>query len=782
MVFCGEARGQMLVHRITVTNVGPAAVSEGLIRANIHVKEGQPYNRSAIDEDIKNLYLTGYFQDVRVTEQPSPDGINLVYFVEGKPKLTDIIFVGNKKYSNKKLLKKLTSKIGEPLDEHKLFSDAEEIKKMYQKAGYPQTKVEYKMTTFEHTGRATATFEITESPKVKITDVYFEGAHAFSQKKLRRVIKTRRHWMFSWLTGHGVLKEDQLEEDKEKLVEFYHDAGYIDFELKDVRFIYETPRKLVLHFVISEGTRYRVGAIGFTGVTLFTTNFVQSKLKMTVGSIFTPKGLTKDLEIIQDLYGAKGYIDAVVRPRKNANTQMGTMDLVYEIEEGSKSYIEKIEIKGNTKTKDRVIRRELSVAPGEVFDMVKVKLSKQRLEGTELFEVVETQPEPTDVPNRKNLLVAVKEAQTGHLQFGAGFSSVDSILGFVEVRLGNFDLLNPPWFIGGGQKLRLKVQVGARREDFEASFTEPWFLGKKLRLDVDFFHRDLRYLSANDLYEERITGTSFGLTRALGSDFLIGGINYTIESIGILNVPTNAPQELREEEGTRLVSKVGLSLAYDTRNSTLLPNRGQFTTFRTELAGGPLGGDSDFYKLEVRSSRYIKGFFEGHVLELGAGIGVVDRYGNSTRVPLFDRWYLGGIDSLRGYRYREVGPKDEPQFLLQQPPGGGPGLVQRVIPSRNEPIGGGTYWVGTAEYSVPVIDFVRFAVFYDVGMVYVDPYSFTPQNKLNHLYNDNYGFGLRLNIPHLGPLRLDYGIPITSDPANRSNGRFQFSVGYSRPF
>src|SRR5439155_18763411 len=164
--------------------------------------------------------------------------------------------------------------------------------------------------------------------------------------------------------------------------------------------------------------------------------------------------------------GSHGYIDSVVLARKNPNVQTGTMDLLFEVQEGGKSFIEKIEIKGNTKTKDRVIRRELSVAPGEVFDMVKVKLSKQRLEGTQLFEAVDTQPEPTDVPNRKNLLVAVKEGTTGHLSFGAGFSSVDSILGFVEVTQGNFDLFNPPWFMGGGQKLRLKVQIGARREDF----------------------------------------------------------------------------------------------------------------------------------------------------------------------------------------------------------------------------------------------------------------------------------------------------------------------------
>jgi outer membrane protein insertion porin family len=293
----------------------------------------------------------------------------------------------------------------------------------------------------------------------------------------------------------------------------------------------------------------------------------------------------------------------------------------------------------------------------------------------------------------------------------------------------------------------------------------------------------LRYLSVNDLYEERLTGASVGLTRALGSDYLIGSVHYTIEDVTIHNVPTNAPRELLAEEGSRLVSKVGLSLAWDTRNSTLLPDKGQFSQIRTEIAGGPLGGETDFYKVELRTSRYLRGFVKGHVLELGAGVGVVASYGNSSSVPLFDRWYLGGIDSLRGYRYREVGPKDEPYLSTRLPPtGAGGGTVPYIIPSQNEPIGGSTYWVGTAEYSVPIIDYVRFAWFYDIGMVYVDPYSFHVQNKFNKIYNDNYGFGLRLNIPHLGPLRLDYGIPITSDPANHSNGRFQFSVGYSRPF
>lgn len=752
------APAPVTVLKIVVTNVGPQTVSTALTKANIRVKEGDAYNRSSIDDDVRNLYATGYFLNIRVAEERSPEGVNLIYVLQGKPKLTDIVLVGNKKISTSKLKKKLTSKIGEPLDERKLFADAQEIKKLYQKKGYPQTTVEYKLNVEERFGRGTATMEISETPKVRIDDVVFDGASAFTQKKLRKALKTRRHWWLSWITQSGTLKDEQLEDDKEKLAEFYADAGYIDFELKEVKYEYLTDRKLVLHFVISEGRRYKVGAVQFKGLSLFSTAEVGKKLKMNVDSIFTPKGLTKDIEAIQDIYGAKGYIDARVIARKAPNTQTGTMDLVYELDEGDKSFIEKIEIKGNIKTKDRVIRRELAVSPGEVFDSVKVKLSKQRLEGLTYFERVDTQPEPTDVPDRKNLVIAVTEKNTGNFTIGAGFSSVDSILGFVEVSQSNFDLFNPPWFMGAGQKMRLRVSIGDLRRDYSVSFIEPWFLGKKLQFSTDLYHLEKDYVSLNDYYNERRTGARLGLTRALGSDFLIGGVSYTIENVGIVDVIPTAPQFIKQEEGNRMVSKVGTSLAYDTRNNALLPDKGQRTEFRTELAGGPLGAETDYYRFELGTHWYFKGFAEGNVLEVMARGGVVEHYGDSPYVPFYDRFYLGGIDTLRGYRYREVGPRE-----------GG------------EATGGDTYWFGSVEYSIPIIDRVRFAFFYDIGMVYPDAFSFSTGGHNTGFYNDNYGFGLRLNLP-IGPLKLDYGIPINSSPDNKSSGRFQFSAGYTREF
>jgi outer membrane protein insertion porin family len=781
---------------ITVSNVGAQAVSESLVRANIRVKEGDPYNRNSIDDDVRNLYSTGYFENVRVFDERRVDGVALLYLVSPRLKLTDILFTGNKKFSDSKLMKKISTagkpaknRIGQPLDEQQFFLDAQEIKKAYEKSGYPKTKVEAKVTPDERAGRATVTFEITESPKVRIEDVIFEGAQAFKQSKLRKTLKTRRHWWLSWLTQSGTLKEDQLEDDKDKLAEFYRDAGYIDFDLKEVQQVQVNPRRVTLRFIVSEGRQYKVGAVDYKGVTLFPTNEVTSKLKMGVGKTFTPKGLSKDMEMVQDLYGTRGYIGT--RPgsssvdmfaRKKPNVETGNMDLLYEIEEGFKSYIEKIEIKGNTKTKDRVIRRELAVAPGEVFDMVRVKRSVERLKGLNFFDDqfgVDAQPEPTDVPNRRNLVVSVREKNTGNIQLGAGFTSVDSLLGFVEITQGNFDLFNAPSFQGAGQKARLRVQLGTERKDVVATFIEPWFLERKLEFSTDLYHRELNFLSENDTYSEQATGMRLGLLKALGTENLRVGLTYTLESVNIeLNdnlhgdiivpnnntfppdtgedifLPANVSDEIAREAGRRLVSKVGTSFVYDTTDNYLLPTRGSRSEFRAELAGGPFGGEVNYYKLELKHAQYAKGFATGHLLELGARTGVAESFNGDIDVPLFDRFFLGGLDSLRGYDYREIGPHD--RF--------------------GEPLGGDTYWFGYAEYSVPIVERVRAAVFYDIGMVYAQPYYWNFGE-----YADNWGLGIRLLLP-IGPLRLDYGIPIHNSSGKAGSGKFQFSAGYRRDF
>lgn len=768
-----------VIKKIEIRHVGPPAVGDDLVRANIHVKVGDPYVRTSVDDDVRTLYTTGYFYNIRVTEELSEGGINLGFVVQGKPTLTQIQFAGNKKYSRNRLQKKLTSKVGEPLDERKLFSDTQEILKIYQKAGMQKTQVKYATTIDETTGRGTAVFEITESPRVKISEVNFVGAQAFTQKKLRKTIKTRDRWMFSWLTGSGVLKDEEFEDDKEKLALFYRDKGYIDFELTDVKFEQVDPKWMRINLHVAEGRQYTVGSITFKGNALFTSEEIkrwiydnkhwvdESKrnkkenkrgLRLSEGLVFTPTGLVKDIEAIEDFYGSRGYIDARIAAIKSPNIERGTIDLIYQVEERDKSYLEKVEIKGNEKTKDRVIRRELAIAPGELFDMVKVKLSERRLEGLNYFEKVDAQPEPTDPPiaNRRNLVIAVEEKHTANITLGAGFSSIDNLVGYVEFSQGNFDLFKPPYFTGGGQKFRVRVQIGTERQDYILSFIEPWLFGQKLALGVDGYHREYNYLS--DYFDERHTGGRLSLTRALWSDFLLGSISYTLENVGVKDVDDDAPELILAEEGDSLISKFGGSIAYDTRNHALMPSRGQRTELQAEVAGGPLGGDKAFYKLELRSTWYFPGFADGHIIELTGRTGVTDSFDDTPFVPIYERWFLGGQYSLRGFKYREAGANDT------------------IDDDTDEPLGGHTYWLGGIEYSIPIIERVRFAMFYDIGNVYWDSYDFDFGD-----YRDDFGAGIRLNLP-IGPLRFDYGIPINKGRNNSSSGAFHFGVGFTRDY
>jgi outer membrane protein insertion porin family len=416
--------------------------------------------------------------------------------------------------------------------------------------------------------------------------------------------------------------------------------------------------------------------------------------------------------------------------------------------------------------------------------MVRVKLSKTRLEGLEYFDRVTTQPQPTDVPTRKNLVVDVEERQTGYASLGAGFSTVDSLVGIAEYNEGNFQC---PWFRGGGQKLRLTATVGFVRQDYDVSFVEPWFLGRKLQFGLDFYYRYLSYLSPNDIWDERRGGGRVSLERALGSDFLRGGVSLTLEDINIgltedaippfittqpvpfpghaifSEFPGNVPPDIRHETGEHVLARFGTFLAYDTRNSVRLPDKGQRTSLEAEV----VSLDDQFYKLELKSGWYFKGLAKGHVLELVGRAGSMQAFGSTEDVPFFERYYLGGPGSLRGFQFRNVAPRQYYNKTYYY----------------EEPVGGDAYWLGSAEYSIPIFEKeggvgVRFALFYDVGCVGSSPYNFAVND-----YVSNWGLGLRLNLPRpFGPMRLDYGIPIQTDKYNGGSGQFQFSAGWTRQF
>jgi outer membrane protein insertion porin family len=340
-------------------------------------------------------------------------------------------------------------------------------------------------------------------------------------------------------------------------------------------------------------------------------------------------------------------------------------------------------------------------------------------------------------------------------------------------------LFHPPTFTGGGQRLRLFVQLGTKRQDYELSFIEPWFLNHKLAFGVDLYRHQLNFESPNNIFDETRTGMRLSLTRALWSDFIIGSVNYAIEDVGIslndgwhdweyfpwpLGTTPNVPQAILDQTGNHIYQRFGVSLAYDTRNSTQLPNHGQ----RTEIDPEFSIGNTTFYKVEAKTAWYFPGLFKGHVIEAVGRAGIADGLSGGD-VPFYDRYYLGGLYSLRGFKYRNIAPRDPNYGNISYPY------------MANEPIGGDSYWFGSVEYTLPIFEKdngpgVRFAMFYDAGSVGEGPYSFSGN------FDDNWGIGLHINIPKLGPLRLEYGVPIHHDQYNGSSGQFQFGVGYHREF
>ena len=737
-----------VVKEIEVVYGGPKSVSKAVILANMRTTVGQPYSAAGVEEDVRNLYATGFFTNLRIQDEPLADGVKVIVIVVPKALVKEIVVNGAQQIKEKRVRKETKTKIGDYLSEQQVATDADKIKEYYQNKGYDRVQVSYKIDVNEEFGRAVVTYNIKEGARAYVTEVDFIGNKALTTKELRKQMKTRKKNFLSWINKSGLYKDDQFKEDLKKVREYYQSKGYIDMEVKDIQFKYPEKDKMTVILTVFEGIQYHVGKISFEGNTIFTTQQIYARFGMKDGSIYSPQGLEADKKAGTDLYGQKGYIDTRFNPERQANVESGKMDLLFTIQEGPQSFVEKIIIQGNNKTKDKVIRRELALAPGEVYDTTMADASKQRLENLGYFSKVDVSPQDTGVPNRKNMVVSVEEKRTGSITFGVGFSSVDSVLGFVELSQGNFDIQNFPYFTGAGQKFRTRVQYGLQRRDFTLSFTEPWFLDQRLSLGFDLFAREAQYLSSE--YDQRNYGGAVRMSRAL-SQFWTASLKYQLEQIELYNFDDAASNTLKQEAGNRSKSAVTLALVYDTRDNVFLTRRGERVEFSTEVAGGPLLGQTDIYNFKIEGQKFFALPYD-MIIMIGGATGVVDKYDDTQRVPIFDRFFVGGSRSVRGFDNRQVGPKDE----------------------NGEPIGGNTFGYANLELTYPIIDRVRGAVFVDTGFVSQKPYDW---GDIPNDLSVGAGVGLRLNLP-IGPLRLDFGVPLIHDKWTGGSGKFAFDVGY----
>ena len=442
------------------------------------------------------------------------------------------------------------------------------------------------------------------------------------------------------------------------------------------------------------------------------------------------------------------------------NTETGRVDVTYNIIENQVVYVDKIKIRGNIKTKDLVIRRELRIHPGEKFDGEKLRRSKERLTNLGYFEEVSYDTEESTEPTKKNLVVDVKETKTGAFSFGGGYSTVDQFVGFVEVEQKNFDWRNWPYFTGAGQNLKVRASIGNLSNGFELSFTEPWMFDYPVSFGFDLYRRmHDRDTDTGYGYDETVTGGDLRLGKEL-SEYLRGDLMYRLDQIKISNPTSDAGPDLTDEVGTNVVSVITPSLTYDSRDNVFNTRKGNYLTASLDFAG--LGGDKKYTKFFSRASHYFP-MPRGAVLEVRGRLGLAQPYGNTEKMPIYERFFAGGAYTIRGYKERSVGPVD---------------------PVSNDPLGGASMAVGNIEYTYPLFSFLKVAAFYDIGNVWEKVGDIFSNKNANGVANSgglksSVGLGLRINTP-IGPIMLDYGIPMdkASGEDSKGNGRFHFSASH----
>jgi outer membrane protein insertion porin family len=738
------APGPPIIRSIDVQYTGPATLSKERILAQIRTRPGQLYSNQVVEQDIEALYKTGYIRNVRIFAQPEGDGVKVIVAVETRAIVREIEISGAERVKPKRLRKEIKLRLNQAVDEQQLEEARQKIIEVYQGRGFTDVSVEFRVDPIdEKRGTARVVFTVTEGVRGAVRQIHFEGNSHFSERVLRKQMKTRGKTPISFVDKSGRLDEAQLEQDQDKLREFYQNHGYIDMEIKNVRRDRTEKGPMIITIVIVEGPQYHVRQLTVSGYQATREDKILALLKMKQGSVYSPKQLRDDAKAVADAYGSGGYVDLVVLP-EGMPAGPAQIDVHYKIEEGVRSFVNRINIQGNTRTKDKVLRREVLVAPGDVFNTVRVDLTKKRLDNLGYFAKVETYPEDTDIPGRKDLTILVQEKRTGSLSFGGGFSTVDKLVGFAELTQGNFDLFNWPSFTGGGQKFRLRVQYGTQRKDFILTITEPYFLDRRLALTGQAFYTEANYLSAQ--YDQRNYGFMMDLRKPINA-YMYGTLGYTVQDVDIFNVSASAPAFIQSQAGSFVESKIFTSTVFDSRDNPLLSRHGQRVTFSPWIAGGFLGGDTQAYGLDLEGSQYFHLPWDT-ILLVNGEIATVSQWGSGTDVPIFERLFLGGSNNLRGFPFREVGPQQN-----------------------GEPIGGKSMARATIEWTFPIIEKARGAVFYDTGFVNTSAWSF----GLNHIASD-IGVGLRLDLP-IGPLRLDYGYPLQRD-GYHGGGHFNFNVGY----
>ncbi|MBU61604.1 MAG: outer membrane protein assembly factor BamA [Opitutae bacterium] len=754
------------IAEIRITIEGPRTIGESFIRENLQVEVGAEYHPSAVDKSIRNLMATGTVDDVRVfldTVQPDPASVVLAFRVTTKPRIGSIRFEGNDELSDRKLAKSIESEAGELLDEAIIKSDERAVRELYLDKGFWNSRVESEILRDEGARSATVVFRVVENESRKIRKIVFEGNKHLSGRFLRKQLETApwRFWRF-W-SKRSKYRPSVLEEDLEALRKVYRDEGFLDIVIVEssVEILRYGNSALDLVITLVEGERSYAGKINVTGNAVLSSEDILKELQLREGDVYSPTLLGEDRNRIRKRYGQDGYLDARVIAIRKPNLVTGRIDVTFDITENNKFTVNSILVRGNDKTRTIAIVRELALAPSEIFDLRRMETSEARLRNTRFFERVTLDDEPIATDDleiqrsRRNLVVNVKEGRTGHVSFGVGFSTLEKAMMFAEFRQGNFDLFRwrgPHRLQGDGQKFRLRLKLGARSSEARLAFEEPWFLNRRLAAGFEVFREKSDYYSS--YYDEMRAGFEIYARRRL-FELVEGRLFYSYEDVVIDDLADSGtrPGFIKEED--LIISKVGITLTRDTRDSILFPTEGSILSLRKEFAGGPFGGEAEYGRLELQGAQFFKtSETMEQVLSFVARAGTLGRYnGDDADVPFFEKFFLGGPYNLRGWDYRDAGPQNN------------------VSGEAKEPTGGNSFAYLGAEYTFKIAQPLRLALFYDAGYLNAGDFDFDPSN-----WYDNWGFGARIMVMGM-PLRLDLGFPLSDPTGTGGSPQFHFSGG-----
>jgi outer membrane protein insertion porin family len=711
-----------------LTVEGNRRVQEAVILGAVKSKVGAPFNPALLSDDLRAIFALGFFDDAQMRVEDFEGGVKVTFVVVERPFIRDVDFVGNQKISTKDLQEKVDIRLGGVYNPVDVQRAREKLLDFYQEEGYFEAEVTPDTEKFPD-GDVRVTFSINEGRKITIDRIVFHGNHGLSARQLKGALATQER---QYYILRGTVQRQKLEEDVERLLSLYNDHGFVQARVDPPEVKVDRQRaRVTIEFTVVEGPQYRIGDVRVAGVTLLPESEVRRQVIFKSGDVYSRTKLRDSIRGIVDLYSTIGHASADVLPKTEQHADTNLMDVLVEVTEGPEVYVERINITGNTRSQDKILRREIPMVEGDLFTLQKLQRARQRLVNLGYFDTVNAATQPGSDKTRIIVNVEVTERPTGLFSIGGGYSSVDSFIGTVDLSQRNF--------LGRGWEVSARLRAGANTQQGTLSFTEPWLFDQPLSAGADLFNVRRQFTE----YHLDSLGAGVRLSHPF-AEFARWHLGYRIESDDVSHLIESASDALKDQAGTHVTSVITTSLTRDSRDNSLLPTKGSQAFLNTDFAG--LGGDFHYIKI-VGSVSYFRPIWLGHVLsgraEAGHGFSL-----DNQEFPIFERFYLGGPNTLRGFKFRHVSPVDD----------------------QGTRVGGDTELLGNVEYIVPLPFNIRVAVFLDVGNAYGFGTKFDPTNVRSDI-----GGGVRWNSP-FGPIRIDYGIKLDRKHGE-DLGALQFSVG-----